>query len=372
MAKIRKLETVGVRVPLEHLYRGSYYQMRNRCTVITRLHTDEGIVGETYNADSDDEQFAVRQIIHKELAPLVEGLDVTQPEAIWSAMLPVTLDQLRDRRLAMQAIACVDSAVWDAFGKLVGKPLWRLWGGFRDRIPAIGIGGYYGPSEHDVERDIQYFADEQGLVGMKFKVGGRSPEVDAQRLIRASQLVKSDFMFVADANQGYTLTEALHFVDLVREAGVNLRWFEEPTLWYGDWRTLKDVRTRANVSVAAGQSEISRVGMREMISAGAIDVCNFDASWGGGPTEWRRVASVAYSFGVELGHHEEGHLACQLLAAIPNGTFVECFVPARDPIFWCLWENRPSFVDGYMPLSEEPGLGLVLDDAYIRRYEVNG
>lgn len=371
MAKIQKLETVGLRVPLDHLYRGSYYQMRNRCTVITRLYTGDGVIGETYNADSDEEQAEVRRILHEEIAPLIEGLDVTQPEAVWAAMLPITLDQLRDRRLAMQAIACVDSAVWDAFGKLVGTPLWRLWGGYRDRVPAIGIGGYYGTSERDIERDIEYFAHEHGLVGMKFKVGGRSPEVDAERLIAASRLVSKDFIFVVDANQGYTLAEALRFVDLVKEAGVNIRWFEEPTLWHGDWRSLKDVRTRGNVSVAAGQSEISRVGMREMICAGAIDVCNFDASWGGGPTEWRRVASMAYSFGVELGHHEEGHLARQLLAAVPNGTFVECFVPARDPIFWQLWANRPPFVNGHMPLSEDPGLGLKLDEAYIRKYEVD-
>jgi D-galactarolactone cycloisomerase len=68
------------------------------------------------------------------------------------------------------------------------------------------------------------------------------------------------------------------------------------------------VRLRGNVDVAAGQSEISRVGMREMMVAGAIDVCNYDASWAGGPTEWRRIAALASSFDVQLGHHEEAQV----------------------------------------------------------------
>jgi L-alanine-DL-glutamate epimerase-like enolase superfamily enzyme len=112
-----------------------------------------------------------------------------------------------------------------------------------------------------------------------------------------------------DANQGYTVSEALAFVAAVRAVGIELRWFEEPTRWHTDFRGLRDVRLRGNIPVAAGQSEISRVGMRELMVNGAIDVSNYDASWGGGPTEWRRVAALAASFDVQVGHHEEAQIA---------------------------------------------------------------
>jgi L-alanine-DL-glutamate epimerase-like enolase superfamily enzyme len=128
---------------------------------------------------------------------------------------------------------------------------------------------------------------------------------------------------------------------------------------------------RGNVDVAAGQSEISRVGMREMMAAGAIDVCNYDASWGGGPTEWRRVAALASAFDIQLGHHEEAQIASHLLASQPHGTFVEAFSPARDPIFWEMIENRPALVDGQFPLSDAPGLGWVLDESFIARYRAD-
>ncbi len=368
MTVIQRIETIPLRVPLEHLYKGSYYKMRNRCTIITRLHTSDGVVGEAYNADSDEEQDLILNIIHNEIAPLVTGLDVLQTERVWEAMLQVTLDQLRDRRLPMQAIACVDSAVWDAVGKALDQPLWRLWGGYRGAIPMIAIGGYYGTSEADIEKELDFFRG-QGMVGMKFKIGGKPPEVDAQRLTYAKSLVDDEFLFVVDANQGYTVQEALRFLSLIEDQ-VELRWFEEPTRWHSDWRGLRDVRLKGNVRVAAGQSEWSRVGMRELIVNGALDVSNYDASWGGGPTEWRRVAQLALSYDVELGHHEEAQVASHLLASMPNGTFVEAFSPTRDPIFWNLLSNRPELEDGVFALPDRPGFGWVLDEDFIAKYRV--
>lgn len=377
MLTIESVETIPLRVPLPFTYSGSFYRMRNRCTIVTRIRTSEGIVGEAYNADEDEPlQSEIRKILHEEIVPRVVGLDAFQTERVWEAMLPVTFDQLRPRWYAMQAIACIDTALWDAVGKALGQPLWRLWGGYRDRVPMIGIGGYYIPDGdaakgQEIEREIDFFQGEHGMVGMKFKVGAKPPEEDAARLVRARTHAGDDFLFVVDANQGYTVPQALAFLAAVRAEGIDLRWFEEPTRWHADHRGLRDVRLRGNVAVAAGQSEISRVGMREMMAAGAIDVSNFDASWGGGPTEWRRVAALAAAFDVELGHHEEAQVAAHLLASQPHGTFVEAFSPTRDPIFWEMLENRPALVDGAFPLPDRPGLGWVLDEAFIERYRTD-
>lgn len=374
---IESIETIPIRVPLPFTYKGSYYKMRNRCTIITRIRTSEGIVGEAYNADEDEPlQSEILSILHDELVPAVLGLDAFGTERVWEAMLPATFDQLRPRWYAMQAMACIDTAVWDAVGKAMGQPLWRIWGGYRDRIPMIGIGGYYIPDDEsskgqEIEREIDFFQQTHGMVGMKFKIGAEPPAVDAARLARARKHAGDDFLFVVDANQGYTVAEALDFIAAVRAEGIAIRWFEEPSRWHADFRGLRDVRLRGNVNVAAGQSEISRVGMREMMAAGAIDVCNYDASWGGGPTEWRRIAALASAFDVQLGHHEEAQVASHLLASQPHGTFVEAFSPARDPIFWQMIANRPSLVDGQFPLPDAPGLGWVLDEDFIAKYRVD-
>jgi len=370
MLKIESIETIPLRVGLDRTYRGSYYRMPNRCTIITRLLTADGVAGEIYNADTDGvEQDEILEIIHREIEPVVVGLDALDHQRVWEAMAVVTRDQLRDRRLAMQAIGCVDSAVWDAIGKFLGQPLHRLWGGFRDRLPMIGIGGYYEePGFPSIEEEIEAFLGH-GMVGMKFKVGGRSPAEDAKRLQRAVGEAPADWTFIIDANQGYSPREAIELVRLVSDL-VELRWFEEPCRWPNDRRAMRDVR-RTGVPVAAGQTEISHAGMRDLFQEGAIDVSNFDASWGGGPTEWLRVAATAKVFDVELGHHEEAQVASHLLASQPHGTFVEAFHVERDPIYWQMLANRPVLQDGMFILPDGPGFGWELDQSFVERYRVD-
>jgi D-galactarolactone cycloisomerase len=101
---------------------------------------------------------------------------------------------------------------------------------------------------------------------------------------------------------------------------------------------------------------------------GAIDVCNFDASWSGGPTEWRRVAALAQSFAVEMGHHEEPQVSAHLLASVSNGTYLETFHKERDPMFYALVANRGAFTNGYYDVPQGPGFGLDLDAAIMRKY----
>jgi L-alanine-DL-glutamate epimerase-like enolase superfamily enzyme len=104
---------------------------------------------------------------------------------------------------------------------------------------------------------------------------------------------------------------------------------------------------------------------------GAIDFCNFDGSWSGGPTEWRRVAAIATAYGVRMAHHEEAQISAHLLSSIPHGTFVDTFVPERDPIWWNIITNRPEIQDGRISVGEAPGYGWEYDDKYIDKYSVS-
>lgn len=367
--RIRSVETIPVRVTLSKLYRGSHYQMPRRCTIVTRVVTEEGIVGECYNADADEEQSVIVRIVHDELAPRLVGRDAFAIEDCWESMRGITFDQLRDRRFAMQAIGCLDSALWDAVGKALGMPLYRLWGGFRDALPMIGIGGYYTDDLGSIEEEVGFFSDG-GFVGMKFKIGGASPEEDTERLRRAVKCARPGFRFLVDANQAWTVAQAVEFVNRTSDF-VELRWFEEPCQWPDDRRAMQAVRFKTGVPIAAGQMEITRSGMRDLMLDAAIDVSNFDASWGGGPTEWRRVAQMAMSFGVEMGHHEEAQVASHLLASIPHGTYVEAFHPSRDPIFWKMLANRPELEDGMFRLPDGPGFGWELDKGFIQEFRAD-
>ena len=366
---IQAVETEALRVPLDKVYGGSHYSMRNRCTIITRIFTRQGVVGEVYTGDTDREQADVLAIIHNELAPALLGMDVFNTEACWDAMLPATYDILRDRGLVMQAISAVDTALWDTVGKALGMPLYRLWGGGRDRLPMTAIGGYYGQTPDQLAREVSDYIG-YGVIGMKFKIGGATPEEDLERLKVAREVGGAQFTLMVDANQGYDLPQAIRFVRLAREAGIELYWFEEPVRWYNDKRWLRDVRLAAGVPVTAGQSEYRIDGVRDLVAGGSIDYCNFDCSWGGGPTIWRRVAALCSVFGVRMAHHEEAHISSHLLGSVAGGGFVECFHRNRDPIFWNIQSSERPLKDGYFALSQKPGFGIELDRAYVAKYRV--
>src|SRR5262249_13861280 len=109
---IRAIETTPVRVPLTRTYRGSTYQMTHRSTLLTRVVTDEGVVGEAYAGDEDAELLAIEAIVHEEIEPALLGEDAFAVERCWELARPATFDILRNRRLGLVATACVDAAVW--------------------------------------------------------------------------------------------------------------------------------------------------------------------------------------------------------------------------------------------------------------------
>jgi L-alanine-DL-glutamate epimerase-like enolase superfamily enzyme len=368
--KIRSLAAIALEIPLKKNFGGSTYNVLKRCTVVTRLLTDEGVVSEVYNGDNRDDGRAIVRMIHEDLAPRVQGLSVFETERIWEAMFALTHVTRYHRKTLLEAIACVDCAVWDVVGKALGKTVCALLGGYRTRLPIISIGGYYmdGKTHADISREMEAYR-RAGMAGCKFKVGGLTPEEDAARVRAARNGAGHDFVLMVDANRGWSAQDAIRFSRLVEP--YHIRWFEEPCHWYDDAIGMAEVRRATSIPVPAGQSEITSHGVRRLIAAGAVNVVNFDASEGGGITEWRRVAGLCRIHGVEMGHHEEPQISLQMLSAVPHGTYVECFPdPARDPI-WAGWiRNRPQPKDGIIAVPQGPGFGLDLDWTLVEKHRL--
>ncbi len=274
--EIADITVVAVRAPLAREFRGSFYRMTHRATLITRVHTADGIVGEAHAGDEDAGLHEIARIVLNEIRPRLLGQDAFATERCWELGYPATYDILRDRRLGLVALAGVDTAIWDAVGKAVGLPLWRLWGGYRHEVPLMAIGGYYGEPPGPIAEEIAFYK-AAGLAGMKFKVGGATPAKDAERVAAAREAAGPDLIITVNANQGYAPNDALEFA--WRAESLEIRWFEEPVRWHNDRRGLRDVRQRSRIPICAGQSEFSPSGCRDLMEAGAIDVCNFDASW---------------------------------------------------------------------------------------------
>jgi hypothetical protein len=198
--------------------------------------------------------------------------------------------------------------VWDAVGKALGQPVRALLGGYRERLPIISIGGYYmeGKTLADIGREMEAYR-VAGMAGCKFKIGGLAPEADLERVTAARKAAGPDFVLMVDANRGWSTEEAIRFARLAEPLG--LRWFEEPCHWHDDAAMMARVRRATRIPVTAGQSEITSHGVRRLLDAAAVDLVNFDASEGGGVTEWRRAAALCAAAGVDMAHHEESQIA---------------------------------------------------------------
>ena len=136
-------------------------------------------MSEVYTGDTDVEQSIIVAIIHDELAPRLLGRAATDPEGAWLAMEPATNDILRDRGLALQAISCVDEAIWDVFGRAARPAAPPRLGEHRRHASRSASSAATTTCRIDEIGEVIRGYVEAGFAGMKFKVGGRTPAEDA-------------------------------------------------------------------------------------------------------------------------------------------------------------------------------------------------
>ncbi|PJF41585.1 MAG: mandelate racemase/muconate lactonizing enzyme family protein [Chloroflexi bacterium] len=378
--KITQVEIIPLQRKLDNPFEGGTYRIVNRYTIVTRIHTDEGITGETFGGDEDFGQDKVVKVLRDYLAPLLIGEDPRNVERIWAKMWAQKVDlgnrsihilDLYNYGMFMQGIAALDNALWDLLGKIHGEPVARLLGGHAEKVPIIAIGGYYqaGKGQDELNEEMTYYK-EIGMAGVKFKVGRKTLKEDIERVARVREIVGDDFIITCDANQAWSPQEAIEFC---RQAeSLNLAWIEEPVRWYDTFEGLRMVRDSTSIPVNAGQGEISAFGCRDLMLRGSVDVLNVDVTIAGGVTEWRRIAHMAQLMHVQMAHHEEPQIALHLLASVPNSLYVEIFPNyERDPMWVDLPQEQPRIADGYMYLPDKPGFGIDLNQDIIEKYRAD-
>jgi D-galactarolactone cycloisomerase len=74
--KISAVSVIALEIPLERNFGGSKYNVTKRCTIITQMKTDTGLISEVYNGDNRDHMRDVVGIIENELAPMLIGEEI--------------------------------------------------------------------------------------------------------------------------------------------------------------------------------------------------------------------------------------------------------------------------------------------------------
>lgn len=380
---IRDVEAIPLVLVLDTPFEAGTYRVSNRNTIVVRLTTDQGIEGEVYGGDEDMCQGDIVELINGAFTQFITGRAVDGPEdieAIYRDLMNYPIDlgyralvdlDMGRHGIQQQALSLVDMALWDALGKTAGKPVHELLGGaLRDRIPVIAIGGYYHDDEPQGTFDEVRWLRDQGVSGIKMKVGRVAFEKDVERIRAAFEAGGGDFTVAVDVNQGWTVEQVRQFCRDAADLG--LAWLEEPVKWYDCLTGLAEVRKESTIPIVSGQGDISEYRSCDLVRYGAVDQLNTDATLVGGITGWMHVADFAASRGVAMGHHEEPQVSLTLLSVVNNIGPVEIFADERrDPLWKEILRNAPTPDGGTLPVPQGPGLGIELDRDVIERLRVS-
>lgn len=291
---------------------------------------------------------AIRTLV-EDLADQLIGREVAEVRAIWHELWS-RINYIGQAGPPVMALAVVDTALWDLFAQEAGMPLYRLLGAMRNEVPVYATGGWlsFSPDEL-VAQGIAVKA--AGYAGFKIKVGSVNWQADVDRVRLLRQAVGRDLPIMVDANQAWGADDAIRFGRAVEEYRVG--WLEEPVA-ADDLESSARVAAALDMPVAAGETLFTRQGFKRLIDAQAADILTPDVMRCAGPTEFMQVSALADAHRLPICSHTLAEVSAHLIAACPNGTFVECVPGWWDPLF----DPPPKLVAGHMQLGDAPGLGF--------------
>ena len=365
---VRTIQAFCYRYPLATPVVTSFGRMLNRPAVFIRAEDADGVVGwgEAWsNFPSPGAEHRGR-LVNDVLAPALVGQTFESPERAFETLTQgtsVLALQCGEPGPFAQSIAGIDLALWDIFARRQKQPLWRLLGGRSGRIKAYASGINPGGAQQTAEAALK-----RGHRALKLKVGF-GIETDLANLAALRRVV-GDGMLAADANQGWSIDQALDIVPRLGEFG--LRWLEEPLRAdrpRPEWRTLRDI---APMPLAAGENIASRDEFTHALVEGVLDVVQPDiAKWGGLSVCGGLASDIIKAEKTFCPHYLGGGIgllaSAHLLAGAGGDGWLEVDIndnPLRDRFCGPVFELS----DGVVVMREEPGLGMTPDIASIERY----
>lgn len=356
--KIRKARAYLIDLEPETVRTDAIQAFVKQETVFVEIETDEGLTGTGYSYTIGTGGRAVLQLLRTDLLPTLAGEDAELVERLWHKLFWRT-HATAVGAITSLALAAVDTALWDLRCKAAGRPLWQIAGGFRSRVPLYDTeGGWLQLSTDELVEGARRSV-ARGWRGIKVKVGKPDLQEDLERLRAVREAIGPRMHLMVDANQSMTLAEARRRASAFEEAGVF--WFEEP-LPAEDISGHRTLAAGTSIPIAAGESIYSLSHFREYLQAGACGVVQVDAARIGGITPWLKVAHLAEAFNVQVAPHFLMELHVSLVAAVPNGLYVE-HIPQLRPLV----RRGMDVVDGCAVAPTTPGLGIEWDQDELRR-----
>ena len=331
--------------------------------LVVEIECDDGTIGIGNAALSPH---ATKTTIDTYLKPLLIGTDPLDSEYIWQSMYRRTLPFGR-KGIGMTAISAVDLAIWDAKGKILKQPVFKLLGGrTKSKIPVYASRLYSQPLE-TLYAEARAYA-EQGFKSVKLRFGwgpkdgleGLHKNVDLVRTAREAVGDRVDLM--ADAYMGWNVEYAKRMLRLL--APYNLRWVEEPVI-ADDLNGYAELKAMNVCAISGGEHEYTLAGFRQALDLKAFDIAQFDVNRVGGITAAKKIADLCEAYDVlvipHAGQMHNYHVSMSSYAAPISEYFPKVPVEVGNELFWYIFDGEPVAENGFIDLADDrPGFGLTL------------
>ena len=344
-------------------------QAVKRDAVMVKVVTEDGIAGwgESHHGRAHT---AIAALVNTTLRQLVLGMDAFDTTGIWARIYKYQLGSHGMGAGCAMAMSGLDMALWDAKGKALNLPLYKLLGGSARPIPAYagGVSLGYQPPAQLIDEAAPLI--EAGYKAVKLRIGDTVKD-DTARMEAVRNAFGEELAILTDANTGYRVDQVRQVMPVMDR--LNIGWLEEPFPAH-DHHAYAEARSFGTTPLAAGENHFTRFEFTRVLEDRIITIWQPDLSKCGGITETLRIAAMASAFKIPVHPHSSmtgvnQAASIHLLAAIENGGYFEADVSKankfRDALGSEPWRIG---TDGAVHPLERPGIGVEVDEAFLRAH----
>jgi len=351
-----------------------------------KVETDAGITGLGECVHGGPQAIAIIQT----LAPRLVGRDPMRIDALFEEFRRRYVFDGGFAGALITALTGIEIALWDLKGKALQTPIYELLGGkFRDKIRVYADCQVNPGMNFDEVKQVVDGVLERGFSALKIDVdGGDAPhkdpfnytasEFEHGRMVQLVEMVceaaGSDAAVAVDV---HTRLDVLSAVRLARDLEpFHLLWLEEPVP-AENAEAMREIKRSTSTPICSGENLYLRHGFRDLIEKQAVDVIMPDIPKCGGLSECRKIANMAEIYYIPFAPHNVsspiGTLAsAHVCATVPNFLVLEFHWLHRDYWTTIIQEKEDIIKDGYITLSDRPGIGVELDETVGQQHQYPG
>jgi L-rhamnonate dehydratase len=324
-------------------------------TLVVEVEADNGVTGFGITTGG----YPAAWLVMNHLDRFVVGKDANQIEETWDQMYRASLYYGR-KGVVMNAISCIDLALWDLLGKLREEPVYAMLGGkVREELTFYATG-----PRPDLAKELGFVGGKIPLVyGPADGMDGLRKSIELAEDMRSK--VGDDFLLMWDCWMALDLPYAKRLMQA--SSDLKFHWIEE-CFNPDDYWSYRDLKKAAGnqILVTGGEHEASKLGFRMLIEECDLDVIQPDVGWCGGMTELIKIGNLAEAHGKYVIPHGSGTYSYHYVTTKTNSPITECLMMAPNadmvvPQYYPLLKDEPMPVNGRLKVSDKPGFGVELN-----------